>query len=117
MPQPLVVPLDSPWRTDASHELLRTDPFQVKLSEWLCVEPFETRKIVAVDVWLKAVFASPPPLPIDPGSARLIVPELSATFELPVVPLVSADPLQLLGSADRPNAPTREGLTSRPSPP
>src|SRR5438128_10662539 len=113
MPQPLVVPLDSPWRTDASHELLRTAPFHVKLSEWLCAEPFEMRKIVAVEVWLKLTFASPPPLPIEPGSTRPSVPELSATFEVPVMPLVSAEPSQLLASAERPRAPTREVLMSR----
>src|SRR5437867_8953793 len=112
MPQPLVVPLDSPWRTDASQALLRTAPFQVKLSEWLSDPPFATRKMIEVEVWLKPVLASPPPVPIEPGSARLIVPELSATSEFPVTPLVSADPLQLLPSAERPSAPTREVLMS-----
>ena len=33
------MPLDSPSRTDASHELLRTEPLHVKLREWLCVTP------------------------------------------------------------------------------
>jgi hypothetical protein len=46
--QPLVEPFCWPWRTDASHELLRTVPFQVKVSVWVCAAPFETRKIVAV---------------------------------------------------------------------
>ena len=52
MSQPLTVPLDSPWRTEASHELLRTEPFQVKLSEWLCATPPLKRKIVAAPDWL-----------------------------------------------------------------
>jgi hypothetical protein len=46
--QPLVEPFCWPWRTDASHELLRTLPFHVKVSVWVCAAPFETRKIVAV---------------------------------------------------------------------
>ena|SRR5438477_6257177 len=112
MSQPLVVPLFSPWRTDASQELLRTAPFQVKLSEWLWATPFETRKIVAVDDWLKGTFASLPPLAMLPGSPRVSVPELSAMLELPVTPLVSAEPSQLLASAERPRAPTREVLMS-----
>src|SRR6058998_19875 len=105
MLQLLVEPFGCPWRTDASHELLRTEPFQVKLSEWLWLAPLATRKIVDVEVWLKPVFASPPPLPITPGSARVSVPESRATFELPVTPLVSAEPSQLLTSAERPSAP------------
>ena len=32
-PQPVVEPPDSPSRTAASHELLRTDPFHVNVSE------------------------------------------------------------------------------------
>jgi hypothetical protein len=53
MSQPEVVPLPSPWRTDASHELLRTLPLQVKESAWLWFTPLLTRKIVAVpEDWL-----------------------------------------------------------------
>jgi hypothetical protein len=79
-------------RTAASQELLRTDPFQVKVSEWDCAVPLLTRKIVAELLWLKGDEASPPPLPMPPGSARLRVPELGVTLELPVMPLVSAAP-------------------------
>src|SRR5207244_3353653 len=82
--QPLVVPLDSPCRTDASQELLRTEPFQVKLSEWLCPTLFETRKIVADVVGLNGTSVSVPGVPMPPGSPELSVPELRATFGLPV---------------------------------
>jgi hypothetical protein len=50
MAQPDVVPLLSPCRTDASHELLRTEPLQVKEKEWLWAAPLLTRKMVPVGV-------------------------------------------------------------------
>ena len=75
--QPLVVPDDSPWRTAASHELLRTDPFHVNVSVCALVTPLLVPLICPVALWLKGTSASPPPLPIEPGSVRLSVPDVS----------------------------------------
>src|SRR5262249_55438378 len=115
--QPDVEPVCSPWRTAASQELLRTEPFHVKLREWLCPTPFDTRKIVALEAWLKVVFASLPPGLMMLGSDRRSVPELRATLEFPVTSLVSAEPLQPLASEERLSAPTGEVLISRRYPP
>jgi len=112
MSQPLVVPLDSPWRTDASHELLRTEPFQVKLSEWLCETPPLKRKMVPAPDWLYGTFALPPAVPTSPGLAVLSVLDEYATFERADTAPVCASPAQPVASDERPSAPTRELDTS-----
>src|SRR5581483_8011833 len=46
-PQLVVDPFCSPCRIPASHELLRTEPFHVNVSEWLCATLLLVRKITA----------------------------------------------------------------------
>src|SRR5581483_6713246 len=45
--QHVVDPFCSPCRIPASHELLRTEPFHVNVSEWLCATLLLVRKITA----------------------------------------------------------------------
>jgi hypothetical protein len=105
--QPEVEPTPWPIRTAASHELLRTLPFQVKVSACDCPTPLLVLNMVALPVWLKGMLTVVSPLPIAPGSASERVPELSATLELPVIPLVSADPWHPTTSEIRPMSPVR----------
>ena len=85
----------------------------MKVRLWLCATPLLVPMMTALLDWLKGTSASPPPLPIEPGSVRVSVPELSATLEEPVMPLVSALPSQLDASFPRSIAPTRWVLMSR----
>ena len=96
------MPLDSPSRTDASHELLRTEPLHVKLREWLCVTPPLNLKSCAAPPCERSVCASPPPLLMSTAGAELVrVFDEKATFELPVTAPMCAWPSQLLASLDR----------------
>ena len=65
--------------------------------------------IVAVAPPLSDTLASPPPLPMEPGSATLSVPlaRVPVAFFVPVMPLVSAAPSQRGTAELRFNAPTR----------
>src|SRR5438093_1077261 len=116
--QPAVVPLDSPSRTDASHELLRTEPLHVKLREWLCVTPPLNLKSCAAPPCERSVCASPPPLLMSTAGAELVrVFDEKATFELPVTAPMCAWPSQLLASLDRATLPTRDWPMSMGDPP
>ena len=104
--QPLTL-LPSPIRTAASQELLRVVPVQVK--ERLCATapPSLLAATTALALWLMGVLASPPPLPMLPGSARFRLPEVRVPpLELPLTPLVSAAPSQPLTSLIRSMMPT-----------
>jgi len=112
-PHPVVEPFCWPCRTEASHEFERTEPFQVKVSVWLCPTPLLSRgPITALDDWLMLIPCVDPVLPIPPGSASDRLPEASAMFELPVTPLVSDRPLQPARSFVTRISPTREVLMS-----
>ena len=107
------MPLDSPSRTDASHELLRTEPLHVKLREWLCVTQPLILKSCAAPPCERSVCASPPPLLMSTAGAELVrVFDEKATFELPVTAPMCAWPSQLLASLDRATLPTRDWLMS-----
>ena len=102
------MPDDSPWRTAASHELLRTDPFHVNVSVCALVTPLLVPLICPVALWLKGTSASLPPLPIEPASVRLSVPDVSVPpVWLPVVAPVSALPSQPEASEMRLRSPVR----------
>src|SRR5690349_4233434 len=81
-------------RTAASHEFERTEPFQVNVRTWPWPTPLLTLKRFAEDDCEKGISMLPLPFVVLPGSPRLKLPELSATLELPVMPLVSAEPSQ-----------------------
>src|SRR5262249_42543120 len=105
----------SPCRIPASHELLRTEPFHVKVSEWLWETLLLVRKItaeVACPGGPNPIWLSPPPFPTSAGLPRLSVPELRATFDVPLMPLVCACPARRARSELRWIMPTRDVVMS-----
>jgi hypothetical protein len=114
MLQPVVVPVDSPRRTCASHEFERAEPFQVKVRLCVCATLLERRSMVAVAALVvKVVFASPPPLPMSPGLEVVRLPEVNAMLVLAVTPLTWAWPSQPEASLERPMSPMKVVLMVR----
>jgi hypothetical protein len=76
--------------------LLRTLPFQVKVSVWACAAPLLVRLICAEAVVLKGTDWVVPVFPIEPGSAMLRLPPACSVPppKVPVTPLMFDWPSQ-----------------------